>query len=68
MKLNSKLVVTLSCALPGAALAHPGHAPLTGLPDVLLHHSWVLLPLVVIGAAALRTVGARRVRARSRRR
>ena len=54
MKLVSKLVVVLSCALPGAALAHPGHVPLAGLPDLLLHYPWVLLPAVAIGIAAIR--------------
>lgn len=68
MKLASKLIAVVIAVLPGVALAHPGHAPLAGLPDLLLHQPWVLLPMVVIGVVALRAVVGRRLRARARRR
>ena len=40
MKHSSKALFLAMLALPGLALAHPGHAPLAGLPDLLLHHPW----------------------------
>lgn len=68
MKPQSKVLVPLVAALPQVAAAHPGHAPLGGLPDLLLHQPWIAL-LVLAGVyAGLRLLGARRVRARSRRR
>lgn len=54
--------------LPGAALAHAGHAPLSGLPDLLLHHPWTVLPVLAIGGLGLYRLLGRRLRARSRRR
>jgi hypothetical protein len=68
MKLVSKLAFALALSVPGLALAHPGHAPLAGLPDVLLHHPWVAGLALAVGVVALRSIAARRVRARSRRR
>lgn len=63
-----KLLVPAIGALPGAALAHAGHAPLGGLPDLLLHHPWTALPVLAIGGLGLYRLLGRRLRARSRRR
>ena len=68
MKHASKALFLAMLALPGVALAHPGHAPLSGLPDLLLHHPWTALLVLVPGVGGLSLLGARRARARSRRR
>lgn len=68
MNLASKLIFLLAGGLPGVALAHPGHAPLAGLPDLFLHHPWVALLALAAGIGALRLRAGKRLRARSRRR
>lgn len=68
MKNIAKTLFLTTLALPGAALAHPGHAPLAGLPDLLLHHPWTALLVLALGVGGVRVLGARRARARSRRR
>ncbi len=68
MKNTAKTLFLTTLALPGAALAHAGHAPLAGLPDLLLHHPWTVLLVLALGIGGLRLLGAQRARARSRRR
>jgi len=68
MKHSSKALFLAMLALPGIALAHPGHAPLTGVPDLLLHHPWSALLVLALGVGGLSLLGAQRARARSRRR
>ncbi len=68
MKHSSKALFLAMLALPGVALAHPGHAPLSGLPDLLLHHPWSALLVLALGVGGLSLLGAQRARARSRRR
>lgn len=59
-------VIALSCllAVPLGAAAHPGHAPVQGVLDVLLHQPWtlgaLLLAAMVGGHALLRRMRARR--------
>jgi hypothetical protein len=68
MKPLSKVLFPLAAVLPQVAAAHPGHAPLGGLPDLLLHQPWLAVLVLVAGCAGLRLLGARRARARTRRR
>ncbi|HCO44115.1 hypothetical protein [Immundisolibacter sp.] len=68
MRHASRLFTLIAGALPGAALAHAGHAPLSGLPDLLLHYPWTVLPVLAIGGLGLYRLFGRRLRARSRRR
>ncbi len=68
MKHSSKALFLAMLALPGVALAHSGHAPLAGLPDLLLHHPWTALLVLALGVGGLGLLGAQRARARSRRR
>lgn len=60
MKDIAKTLLLGTLALPGLAFAHPGHAPLAGLPDLLLHHPWTALVLLGLGGWCLR--GAWRAR------
>jgi hypothetical protein len=68
MKHSVKTLFLTTLALPGTVLAHAGHAPLAGLPDLLLHHPWTTLLVLALGVAGLRQLGVQRARARSRRR
>jgi membrane protein implicated in regulation of membrane protease activity len=66
---NTAITLLLgTLALPGLAFAHSGHAPLAGLPDLLLHHPWTALLVLALGVGGLSLLGAQRARARSRRR
>ncbi len=66
MKHASKALFLAMLALPGVALAHPGHAPLAGLPDLLLHHPWTALLMLGLGLGGLCLHGLRRARSRRR--
>lgn len=68
MKNTSKTLFLAMLALPGAVLAHSGHARLSGLPDLLLHHPWTTLLVLVLSVVGLGLLGMQRARARSRRR
>ncbi|MFP5464455.1 MAG: hypothetical protein ACLGHR_06785 [Gammaproteobacteria bacterium] len=63
------LAITLllgTLAVPGLAFAHSGHAPLAGLPDLLLHHPWTALLMLGLGLGGLCLHGVRRARSRRR--
>lgn len=66
MKNIAKILLLGTPALPGLAFAHAGHAPLAGLPDLLLHHPWTALLMVGLGMGGLCRYGVRRARSRRR--